>query len=62
MQLREETAFPIQLATGVSLGMTLRDYFAAQVMQNIDWKEEESFTWCANLCYEVADAMMEARK
>ena len=45
-------------------GMELRDYFAAKAMQgisansNIKNVSNEEF---ANACYELADAMMEAR-
>lgn len=55
------TAFPI---TPVHNGMTLRDYFAAKAMQAIyadvqgqGWQKE-----CAKCAYELADAMLEARK
>jgi hypothetical protein len=52
--------------TNISVGMTLRDYFAAKAMDvemschpvtNENWREE-----VAKRCYEMADAMMEARK
>lgn len=41
-------------------GMTLRDYFAAQVMPT--WAMVTNSKDCANRCYEYADAMLEARK
>jgi hypothetical protein len=41
-------------------GMDLRDYFAAKAMQNFLWIGEND-NECAVLCYEIADAMMEAR-
>ena len=41
-------------------GMDLRDYFAAQAMQNFSWISEND-NECAVSCYEIADAMMEAR-
>lgn len=45
-------------------GMTLRDYFAARVMEaaiakNGFYDDEKVF---ANWCYETADAMMKARE
>jgi hypothetical protein len=49
-------------------GMTLRDYFAAKVMQKRDWyfyvgqkETEQSLQNDARRCYEIADAMMKAR-
>ena len=49
-------------------GMTLRDYFAAKVMQTRDWfcyTEEEmikiNLKAEAKLCYRIADAMMKVR-
>jgi hypothetical protein len=41
-------------------GMDLRDYFAAKAMQNFSWIGENN-NECAVSCYEIADAMMEAR-
>ena len=41
-------------------GMDLRDYFAGLAMQNFSWIGEND-TECAVSCYEIADAMMEAR-
>jgi hypothetical protein len=61
--MRNQHAFPTsQIAD--SDGMTLRDYFAAKVMQaaiskNGFYDDEKVF---ANWCYETADAMMEARE
>lgn len=49
-----------------SVGMTLRDYFAAKVLQsfaadpNASWKDGVS--GMAKSAYQWADAMMEARK
>jgi hypothetical protein len=50
-------------------GMTLRDYFAAKAMQGllsnpsmIDRVDTECLIWIAQRSYEVADAMLEARK
>jgi hypothetical protein len=43
-------------------GMTLRDYFAAQVMPEIVQRVEAGgFERVAKLCYEMADAMLKAR-
>ena len=47
--------------TNISVGMTLRDYFAAKAMQffvNEDMPNNE----IAEFCYQLADAMLEARK
>ena len=52
-----ETAFPWKHSTG----MTLRDYFAAKAMQGIA-KGIEDEVRAARWCYEMADAMLEARK
>lgn len=49
----------------IDRGMTLRDYFAAKAMQGLLASEENgnlSHTATAQLAYEQADAMMEARK
>ena len=65
-------AFPIPLQPGQSWqemaqcdGMTLRDYFAAKAMQSylLD-KDRDSFTFeqWANAAYEMADAMLKARR
>lgn len=48
-------------------GMTLRDYFAAKAMQgmiatHVDSSDYPSRSTIANLAYEYADAMLEARK
>jgi hypothetical protein len=61
-----QNAFPVTYGNdGVEHGMTLRDYFAAKAMQSFltnasacdgHWHVETSGA------YEVADAMMEARK
>lgn len=46
-------------------GMTLRDYFAAKAMQGDIFDQglegRESLKHIANMSYEMADAMMEAR-
>jgi hypothetical protein len=64
-------AFPFQHKdpttglTNISVGMTLRDYFAAQVMQSLMWDKDaslDSHQDVAEVSYRYADAMMEARK
>lgn len=40
-------------------GMTMRDYFAAKAMQELNW-DDESFA--ASECYKIADAMLRARE
>jgi hypothetical protein len=73
----QEKAFPNPHLTGET-GMTMRDYFAAKAMQIfIQWHqqkvifeefkyEESTHCWSdedvASKAYEMADAMMEARK
>jgi hypothetical protein len=42
-------------------GMDLRDYFAAQAMQEVTWKKGEEKE-DAKDCYVIADAMMKARE
>jgi len=44
-------------------GMDLRDYFAAQAMNQIGWHGDvDSLTACAKECYMIADAMMKERE
>lgn len=43
-----------------SLGMTLRDYFAAKAMQML--RSDISAEWNAQRAYEMADAMLKARE
>ena len=45
-------------------GMTMRDYFAAKAMQNMDWKTNpyNNLQTNANTCYAIADAMLKARE
>jgi hypothetical protein len=44
-------------------GMDLRDYFAAQAMNQIGWHGDvDSLVACAKECYMIADAMMKARE
>ena len=72
---KEIPAFPTtQYVTGFypsghTEGMTLRDYFAAKAMQGFastidisDADYQEHFGYIAKDCYEIADAMLEARK
>jgi hypothetical protein len=40
--------------------MTLRDYFAAKAMEQVDWSST-GVTAGAETCYELADAMLKAR-
>lgn len=42
-------------------GMSLRDYFAAKAVQFIQWNTDNT-SICAKRCYEIADAMIEARQ
>lgn len=70
------TAFPVFPETGMGhaaafQGMTLRDYFAAKAMEaatsgHISHYGHDSNHWLvkdiASYAYELADAMMEARK
>ena len=42
-------------------GMTLRDYFAAKVMQGIVNNSDAFWAGAAPLAYQYADAMLEAR-
>ena len=55
-------AFPIKgpLMTSDEQGMTPRGYFAAKAMAEADWANSDFLT-CAKGCYEIADAMLEAR-
>jgi hypothetical protein len=45
----------------VSAGMTLRDYFAAKVMQSIIVMEGAHPATAAGIAYTCADAMLKAR-
>ncbi len=67
------TAFPCGLQSGhlqpLHAGMSLRDYFAAKALQS-GWLRNTDIGYggitspqiMATACYEIADAMMEARK
>jgi len=68
MKDEHQPAFPTQILNQTFVGMTLRDYFAAQAMINTDFfyetgkkpliVDQSQATWC----YDIADAMMKARK
>lgn len=42
-------------------GMTLRDYFAAKAMEQVDWSNTGVIAG-AKTCFELADAMLKARE
>jgi len=48
--------------TNISVGMTLRDYFAAQAMQAMTHRGEANVEMVSIQAYAMADAMLEARK
>jgi hypothetical protein len=60
----QESAFPGTDARGfVSTGMTLRDWFAGQAIAGLmEYRQQFNIKVLAVDAYEVADAMMEARK
>ena len=61
MSMTEETggpAFPNPHNVCI-MGMTLRDYFAAEAMREMSWADKQG---SAEECYEIADAMLKARK
>ena len=53
-------AFPTYHEFDPHRGMTLRDYFAAKAMQTL--ANDLSVPWIAERAYEIADAMLVARK
>jgi hypothetical protein len=60
-------AFPLESDYGSQSGMTLRDYFAGQVIGKIlgDQKyifDSDSHDFSASMAYRVADAMIAERK
>jgi len=59
-------AFPAETAFGYTEGMTLRDYFAAKAMSSLisdpDWRSDMVWHETAYAAYQMADAMMKARK
>ncbi len=61
------TEFPTYFSSKHALSMDLRDYFAAKAIDYFVrdvWleKETDDFDDAAKKCYQMADAMMEARK
>jgi hypothetical protein len=61
------TEFPTYFSSKHALSMELRDYFAAKAIDYFVrdvWleKETDDFDDAAKKCYQMADAMMEARK
>jgi hypothetical protein len=52
------SAFPYQDYRG----MTLRDWFAGQALSNLDCLGRHQIKFDAEKAYEIADAMLEARK
>lgn len=57
----ETTIVGPNMPSNVHQGMTLRDYFAAKAMQGIA-REIENEARAARWCYQMADAMLEARE
>jgi hypothetical protein len=60
-----QPAFPIHNHGAQTLGMhlsgmTLRDYFAAKAMEQVDWSNTGVIAG-AETCFELADAMLKAR-
>jgi hypothetical protein len=58
-------AFPVVQGCGSDKGMTIRDYFAAKAMQGLlaaDTGYAMPAETIAELAYDQADAMLEARK
>lgn len=53
-------AFPVPPSTysNINHGMTLRDYFAGQALANVNAVD---VTQAAELCYQIADAMLKER-
>ena len=64
----DEYAFPLkEPLSNDQLGMTLRDYFAAKAMQGELASQNNEREWndmykLARYSYDIADAMIEARK
>ena len=54
-------AFPTDCNKNIIYGMTLRDYFAAKALQGMSAEIDDEVR-AARWCYEMADAMLEARK
>ena len=67
MEKESYSAFPSTDNRVQFSGMSLRDYFATKAMQGELASQSEDYEWSstaklAAYAYEVADAMMEARK
>ena len=67
MDVSEEYAHPQVTSSGITGGMTLRDWFAGQVMNALVTRGSEKighgfYGDAAFYAYQAADAMMEARK
>lgn len=67
--MNNESAFPVPATEyhGMDSGMTLRDYFAAKVINGILSDPnagllEDDLTRYANIAYKAADAMLKARE
>ena len=63
----DQQAFPTSAGGHTLFGMSMRDYFAAKAMQalitNADQRSAfEADLWVGGRAYEIADAMLEARK
>ena len=59
----DETAFPVPIGqTGEDrCGMSMRDWFAGQVIPEL-LGLDETWTTVSRMAYTIADAMLEARK
>jgi hypothetical protein len=53
-------AYPTYFTADHAISMTLRDYFAGQVLAKL--AGEKSTTATVGYCYELADAMLNERK
>lgn len=67
--MKNESAFPVPATEyhGMDSGMTLRDYFAAKVLNGILSDPnagllEDDLSRYANIAYKAADAMLKARE
>jgi transaldolase len=69
----DTSAFPLHMHGDYGKGMTLRDYFAAAaltgiianptiIQKAIEKKPQDADVYAAHCAYEVADAMLSARK
>jgi len=56
-----DTAFPAERGDDFTWGMTLRDYFAAKVMQALVSDKSLLASEIARMAYNLADTMLEAR-